>query len=36
MGLWEVGCKDIGWIQLAQHADRWRTLVNPVMKILIP
>ena len=29
---WDVG----SWIDLAQDTDRWRTLVNAVMKLRVP
>jgi hypothetical protein len=32
----EVGCVGMDWIGLAQDRDRWRTLVNAVMKHRIP
>jgi hypothetical protein len=28
----ELGCEGMDWIDLAQDRDRWRTLVNAVMK----
>jgi hypothetical protein len=36
MGLQEVGCWGMDWIELAQGGDRLRTLVNAVMKFLVP
>jgi hypothetical protein len=32
MYLQEVGCVGMGWINLAQGKDRWRALVNAVMR----
>jgi len=32
----EVGCRGMDWIDLAQDRDRWRALVNAVMKLLVP
>ena len=34
--LWEVGCGDLDWIDLAQDRDRWRALLNAVMNIRVP
>jgi len=36
MDLQEVGCEVMDRIELAQDRDRWRTLVNAVMKLGIP
>jgi len=33
MDLQEVGCGGMDWIRLAQDSDRWRALVNVVMKL---
>ena len=34
--LQEVGCGYVDWIGLAQHRDRWRTLVSAVMNLRVP
>ena len=36
MDLEEVGCVYMDWIGLAQHRDRWRTLVSEVMNLRVP
>jgi hypothetical protein len=33
MDLQEVGYEDMDWIELAQDTERWRALVNAVMKL---
>jgi len=36
MGLQELGCVVMDWIELAQDREKWRALVNAVMKLRVP
>jgi hypothetical protein len=31
-----MGCGGMDWIELARDTDRWRALVNAVMKLQVP
>jgi hypothetical protein len=36
MDLGEVGWGDVDWIGLSKDRDRWRALVNAVMRLGVP
>ena len=36
MDLEELECEGTDWIDVAQDIDRWRTVVNAVMKLRVP
>ena len=36
MGLEEVGCEGMDWLDLAQEMDRWKAFVNAVMNLRVP
>jgi hypothetical protein len=36
MDLLEIGWGSVDWIGLAQDRDKWRALVNAVMKLRVP
>jgi hypothetical protein len=35
MDLQEMGCRGMEWIDLVRDRDRWRALVNAVMKLRV-
>ena len=36
MNLQEVGCGNMGWIEMAVGRDRWRALETAVMNLRVP
>jgi hypothetical protein len=36
MDLREIGCDGVDWVDLAQDREKWRALVNTVMKLRVP
>jgi hypothetical protein len=36
MDLREIGWDGMGWINLSQNKDQWRTLVNTIMNLWLP
>jgi hypothetical protein len=35
MDLGKVGWGDVDWVGLAQHRNRWRAIVNALMKLFV-
>jgi hypothetical protein len=35
MDFQEVGCESMDWIDLAQDRDRWKALMNTVIKLRV-
>jgi hypothetical protein len=35
MGLTEIGCEAVAWVQLVQDRDSWWRLVNTLMSVCI-
>jgi len=36
MDHWEVGCRCVDWMELAQDRDRWLALVSAMMNLRVP
>jgi hypothetical protein len=36
MDLREIGWDGVDWIDMAQHRDQWRALVNTVLNLRVP
>jgi hypothetical protein len=36
MDLQDVGCEGMGWIELSEDRDSWRTLLNALMNLWVP
>jgi hypothetical protein len=36
MDLREMGWDDMDWIEVAQHGDQWKAVVNTVMNLRVP
>jgi hypothetical protein len=35
IGLTDIGCEDVDWIDMAQNKAQWRALVNMVMNLQV-